>query len=100
MLNKSQIVCPKCRRADAVQKVSVLIGEGTHAAETSGIAYVQAEHGLDVIPVVQTSVSSSALAAKLSPPKKPSKPSGYVCVSTFLMTRMGLALVGSAYSSP
>lgn len=95
MLNKSQIVCPKCQRADAVRKVSALVGEGTHAAETSGIAYVQAEHGLDVIPVVQTSVSRSALAAKLSPPKKPTKRSGYGCVGALLMTRMGLALVGS-----
>jgi hypothetical protein len=95
MLNKSQIVCPKCQRADAVRKVSALVGEGTHAGETSGIAYVQAKHGLDVIPVVQTSVSRSALAAKLSPPKKPTKPSGYGCVGALLMTRMGLALVGS-----
>jgi hypothetical protein len=48
-----------------------------------------------VIPVVQSSVSRSALATKLSPPKKPTKPSGYGCAGALLMTRMGLALVGS-----
>lgn len=95
MLNKSQIICPKCQRADTVRKVSALVGDATHAAESSGIAYVQAEHGLDVIPVVQTSVSRSALAARLSPPRKPTKPSGYGCVGALLITRLGLALVGS-----
>lgn len=95
MVSKSQIICPKCHRADAVRKVSALVAEGTYTGESSGVAYVQAEHGVDMIPVMQTSTSRSILAAKLSPPRKPEKPFGYGCTAALLMTRLGLALVGS-----
>lgn len=95
MLNKSQIVCPKCQRADAVRKVSAVVAEGTQVVESSGAAYVPAKHGSALIPVAETSVSRSALAAKLAPPRKPAKPFGYGCVAVLLMTRLGLALLAS-----
>jgi hypothetical protein len=72
-----------------------LSSQRAHTAEVSGIVSIQAQHAFDVIPIVQTSVSCSALAAQLSPPRKPTKPFGDGCVGALLMTRLSLALVGS-----
>lgn len=99
------ILCPKCGRADAVRKVSAIVAEGTRTGETSGIALGLGDRSFDLMPFVGTTISRSALAAKLAPPAKPAKPLGNGWNAAFTVGRsalllfVGLLLAGAALCS-
>jgi hypothetical protein len=92
MSTTEPILCPKCGRADAVRKVSAIVAKGTRTGETGGIALGLGDRSFDLMPFVGTSISRSALAARLAPPARPAKPLGYGWMAAFMVGRLALVL--------
>jgi hypothetical protein len=73
------ILCPICQKDDQIQKVSSVHDSGTSFANYSGpatsVVYTQGKIGVGRTFVSGTTVSTTTLAKKLSPPTTPKKPS-------------------------
>src|SRR5581483_9297930 len=89
------VICPKCGRTDAVRKVTSILSTGTVTTDTRGFGLTDDERGLKFVDVYTSSTSQSGLAARLSPPVEPRKPSGNPTI--FLFMRIGIALIGLVF---
>src|SRR5581483_11491643 len=89
------VICPKCGRTDAVRKVTSILSTGTVTTDTRGFGLTDDERGLKFVDVYTSSTSQSGLAARLSPPVEPRKPSGNPTI--FLFMRIGISLIGLVF---
>jgi hypothetical protein len=92
-------ICPKCKKDDAIQKVSAVVASGQASGRfsgpTVGYAHIGKEGGLVGGLATLSGTSVTALASKLAPPKKPEKESfSYALLSFLILAVIGMIVVG------
>ena len=93
MVSNQRVVCPKCQRSDNIQKVTVIVAQGTKVIEERGGIDINTDYGMDVLPLTYSSVARSNLARKLAAPEKPLPTRTYGCIAALFISRLGAGLV-------
>lgn len=74
-MRESNLVCPKCGRADAVRKVTSIVNDGTTRTESNRLGMSISGDEIAFNSGLGNSVSHTELASTLAAPRKPSQPS-------------------------
>ena len=97
------IVCPQCNKGDAIQKISAIVDAGKSSGNYSGSSTshvnINGKSGTSFGYSYLSGSSMTELAKLLSPPSKPTKPSGYG-YWWILIWYPTIPLVGMAFASP
>jgi hypothetical protein len=74
-MRESNLVCPKCGRADAVRKVTSIVNDGTTHTESNRLGMSISGDEIEFYSGLGSSASHTGLVSSLAAPKKPSQPS-------------------------